>query len=281
MGQFIQFTKIDGAGNGFIFLDATREVPTFSLPELARAITNPHFGMGADGLVLISRSQDATARIDLYTPEGEKARFYGNSLRCAALFIRMIGLSDSKFMTVESPVGLHRITIDSYTGLNAVVTVDMRRPDFNATTLPPTRDEFGRVIMSAGENAFTIFPVSMGAPHGVVFTDDFSDSFFNTHAPLLSKNSRWPYIASIEFARKLGSGIYEGRIWEENIGETLASGTGACAIAAAAWLRGEKDPVVSIRLKGGTLSVTRDTDSGNFLLTGETALIGQGEFLFQ
>lgn len=274
----VQFTKLHGTGNSFICLDYTRCTPHDCLSDLASAITDCNKGIGADGMIVILPSETATVRMLLYNPDGTKANGYGNSLRCVALYARATGITSSSLITVETDNGIISTQIEKLSDRHAVVTVDMGYPDFNSPNLPVTRDAFGRVILTAGERAFTIFPVSMGYPHGIVFTDDLSDSNFLSNAPLISSHPRWPKNATVEFVHKTGNGLYDIRVWEPGHGETQACGTGACAVAAAAWLTGCTTPIVTMRLKGGILSVTRQPDSGNFMLTGPSTIVANGVF---
>lgn len=275
--NYLQFTKIQGAGNSFICIDHIHKPFVRDLASLAIQATSSGIGIGADGMIVMSHSGKATLRMALYNPDGSQAHSYGNSLRCAALYARAKGVTDSSLITVETDSGIMSARIENYSGLQATITVDMGHPDFNSPNLPLTRDTFGRVILTVGERAFTLFPVSIGEPHGVIFTDDLSDNNFLSYAPMVSRHSRWPKHAIVEFAKAtMIPGTYEMRTWEPVLQETPACGTGACAVAAAAWFTGCKTTTVNLQLPGGTLSVARHPDSGNFLLTGPAAIVADG-----
>lgn len=274
----IQFTKMQGAGNDYIYVDATRQCPDIDLPELARAVSSPHFGVGADGMVVILRSDNADLSMRMFNADGSEAEMCGNASRCVALYARERGLVDSDIMTLETRSGIKILTIGRTDGKITGITVDMGLPQFGADCLPGKRDDGLVVILTAGDEAFTVIPVSMGNPHGVIFTSDLSDRVVLGKGPLLESNPRWPEKANIEFAHRTSDSDIDMRVWERGTGETLACGTGACAVAAAAWKRGAKAKTLNIHLKGGSLNVSRDSSSGHLLLTGPAEFICDGVF---
>ncbi len=278
----IQFTKMHGAGKNYIFLDATRQFPVFDPSELADVISNAFFGVGADGLALIMPSESADLRMRLFNSDGSEVQMCGNAARCVALYAITRGLINSDSFTLETEAGRKSITIHRDDNNNIrTITVDMGKPMFVSPILvSQTDDGHNGAILITDDRAFTVVPVDMGNPHGVVFTDDLSDEAFFTYAPLLEKHSRWPEKANIEFARRINETEYEVRFWIKDFGERPASGTGACAVAAAARLLGNSSPRIKLTLPGGTLTVERNPETGSLVLEGKASFIADGTFYF-
>lgn len=271
-----------GAGNDYIYIDATRDYPSINAPELARKVSDRHFGVGADGLVIIMRSDEADLRMRMYNADGSEAQMCGNASRCIALLARSRGLVDSDTITLQTLAGIRTLRINRHAdGSFASVSVDMGCPAFRDSCLPAERDDHHghKLILATGEKAFTAVPVSVGNPHVVVFTDEITDELVNHYGPLLETHPRWPEKANIEFVRRISPSELEMRVWERGSGETMACGTGACAAAAAAWLLGADAPEIKVNLPGGVLRVSRDS-RGSLLLTGPAEFVADGVFYF-
>lgn len=271
-----------GAGNDYIYIDATREWPVFDLHLLVRKVSDRHFGIGADGLVVLLPSLRADLRMRMFNADGSEAQMCGNASRCIALFARSRGLVHDDTFTLETNAGIKALRINrGDNGAVHSVTVDMGTASFDDSCLPAERDDNARhkLILATGDKAFTTVPVSMGNPHGVIFTDEISDELVHKYGPLLENHSRWPEKANIEFVHRISPSEFEMRVWERGSGETLACGTGACAAAAAAWLLGSTAGEIHLHLPGGILTVSRD-DDGHILLTGPAAFVCDGVYYF-
>lgn len=277
----IQFTKMQGVGNDYIYVDATRNCPDFDMSDVAKAVSSPHFGVGADGMVVILPSENADLKMRMLNADGAETEMCSNALRCVALYARTRGLVESDVITIETQSGIKILTIGRTDGRMTDVTVDMGLPNFGAECLPGKRDDGLAVILTAGDEAFTVIPVSMGNPHGVIFTSELTDDLVLGKGALLENNPRWPHKANIEFATITSPYDINIRVWERSIGETLASDTAACAVAAAAWKRGVKVNMLNIHFKGGTLQVSKDSSSGHLMLKGGAEFICDGVFYYR
>lgn len=282
MNHSIQFTKMQSAGNDYIFIDATRREVELNLSLLSKQISDRHFGIGSDGLVIIMPSEKADIGLRMFNSDGSEAEMCGNGSRCAALFARQRGLIDKDDFTIETLSGVKSVKINRSSEKSASVTVNMGCPAFESLNLPQSRDdnESLKVILTADDKAFTVIPVSIGNPHGVIFTDDLSNESVGHYGPLLERNPRWPEKANIEFASLEGPGKYKMRVWERGSGETMACGSGAVATAAAAWRLGCEKDEIEISTKGGIMYARRNKD-GEILISGSAEFIADGIFYYQ
>lgn len=276
----LAFVKMHGAGNDYIYVDATRRVPE-SLPQFARAISDRHFGVGGDGLVLIMKSDKADFRMRMFNADGSEAQMCGNASRCVARFVYELGLTTNRVITLETLAGIKTLTINQNTdGSFESVTVDMGVPELRPERIPSAPvDESGEMTVTlADKTAYRLTPVSMGNPHGVIFTEAITDLQVLTHGPQLEVHPVWPEKSNIEFVRVISPEQIEMRVWERGTGETLACGTGACASVVASVLRGHTDRKVEVLLRGGRLSVEWNEESGHLLMTGGADFVAFGEY---
>lgn len=318
-----------GAGNDYIYIVCPEGViPAFSgnevvdaaiAPEmLAVEISDRHFGVGSDGLVLvIPGGKEADFRMRMFNNDGSEAQMCGNATRCIGRLVRELGLTDKNVVTLATKAGIKTIYIKSSDdGEIESIEVDMGQPVLDAEKVPargfstlaccgantvtrrdapasedPTGEDpasednntrYSVVRLKDGDREFKAACVSMGNPHGVIFLPEGTeadDELVLKSGPKFETADCWPEKANIEFIRKEAPGKFVGRVWERGSGETLACGTGACAVFAAAVAAGHHDPSqpAEIRLPGGTLTVRRD-ETGHLLLSGPTAIICSGDY---
>lgn len=279
----VRFTKMHGAGNDYIYIDATRETPE-NLPELSRRMSDPHFGIGSDGLVAVMPSDIADFRMRMFNSDGSEAEMCGNASRCIAKFVYEKGLTDKETLTLETLAGIKVLHLHVRDGIVASVTVDMGAPVLEPASVPVlSRDPKLRLAEeeTVDGRTYRITGVSMGNPHGVIFVDDINDDLVLRQGPLLEVAPIFPAKANIEFAEVLDRSTIRMRVWERGTGETLACGTGACATAVAAVLNGLTDREVDVRLRGGTLHIRWDEESGHVFMTGPAAFICDGIFYLE
>ena len=276
----VRFTKMHGAGNDYIYLDATGEMPE-DLPELSRRMSDPHFGVGSDGLVAVMTSDIADFRMRMFNSDGSEAEMCGNASRCIAKFVYEKGLTDSETVTLETLAGIKVLHLHVREGVVESVTVDMGAPVLEPASVPvQSLDPKLRLAEEETVDGRThrITGVSMGNPHGVIFVDEIDDDLVLRQGPLLEVAPIFPAKANIEFAKVLDRSTIEMRVWERGSGETLACGTGACATAVAAALNGLTGREVDVRLRGGTLHIRWDEADGHVFMTGPAAFICDGVF---
>ena len=255
-----KFIKMQGIGNDFVVFDCLDGSPVPEGEEVRR-LCDRRFGIGADGVIAILPSADADCRMRIFNADGSEAEMCGNGIRCVTKYLFSKGLVHGT-ARVDTLSGQKRLRFDADCSL---ITVDMGRPTAAAADL----------TVECESGTFRLTAVSVGNPHGVVFTDDLADSLVLEAGPEIEKHPIWPNKANIEFARLRADGGYDVRVWERGAGETLACGTGACAVAAAAAATGRGSFPFAIHLPGGTLLVDSDAD-GHILLTGPAEFVFMG-----
>ncbi|MDE6007258.1 MAG: diaminopimelate epimerase [Muribaculaceae bacterium] len=278
--NFISFSKMHGAGNDYIYIDATKEIPS-DLSGLAIKMSDVHFGIGSDGLVAIMLSDVADFRMRMFNSDGSEAEMCGNASRCVAKYVYEKGLTDSRTVTLETLAGIKILHLDVVDGKVVSVTVDMGAPEIRPDRIPVASSDPEKKVSELETVAGFSYPitgVSMGNPHGIIFVDEITDKQVLGEGPLLEVADIFPRKANIEFARVIDPNTIEMRVWERGTGETLACGTGACATAVAAVLNGLTERKVEMRLRGGTLHIFWDPETGHVLMTGPAAFICDGNF---
>lgn len=278
--QTIHFTKMHGAGNDYIYIDATKETPS-DLPLLARKMSDVHFGIGSDGLVAIMLSDVADFRMRMFNSDGSEAEMCGNATRCIAKYVYEKGLTDKEVVTLETLAGIIILHLDVEDGVVVSVTVDMGAPELTPAKIPVASSDPDIKISELenfGDFSYHVTGVSMGNPHAVIFVDEITDEQVLGRGPLLEVAGIFPRKANIEFAKVVDRNTIDMRVWERGTGETFACGTGACATAVAAVLNNLTDRKVVLRLRGGNLTIFWDPETDHVMMTGPAAFICDGVF---
>lgn len=276
----IAFSKMHGAGNDYIYIDATKQIPS-DLSDLARKMSDVHFGIGSDGLVAILNSDVADFRMRMFNSDGSEAEMCGNATRCIAKYVYEKGLTDKTTITLETLAGVKILYLSVSNGVVDSVTVDMGAPQLKPELVPVSSANTEvkiAEIETIGNKTYKITGVSMGNPHAVIFVDDITDEMVLEEGPVLEVAEIFPRKANIEFAKVIDRNKIEMRVWERGTGETFACGTGACATAVAGVLNGLTDRKVELKLKGGSLFINWDEETGHVLMTGPAAFICDGVF---
>jgi diaminopimelate epimerase len=278
----MKFTKLQGSGNDFVLVEANRARRNWS--KLAIAMCDRHFGVGADGLLLVSPSRVANLKMRVFDPDGSEARACGNGLRCLARYAFGKGRV-ARSLTVETIAGIRKIELQG--GKSDSFRVGMGEPKFEASEIPVEIELGKKLVDIKSMLGYTVTIegmelllnlVSMGNPHAVYFCPhpvvDFPLSYLG---PRIEHLPIFPDRVNFEVARVLEPGQVETRVWERGVGETLACGSGACAITVAAQLYGYVGNKVDIKLPGGTLVVEWDGAEEVFL-SGPAEIIFNGEW---
>lgn len=280
--ELIRFTKMHGIGNDYIYINCMESMPD-RLSELAEEMSDRHFGVGGDGIVLICPSDKADFRMRMFNNDGSEARMCGNASRCIARYVHDHKLTEKTRISLETLSGIKVLSLNMSTdGEVESVTVDMGEPELSTAEVPvrcaaermmetPVATSWGNVGVTA---------VSMGNPHGVVFVDRIEDVPFETLGPELEKHPMWPDRANIEFLQIISPSEVRMRVWERGTGETLACGTGACASAVAAALTGRCGREVTVHLRGGDLNI-RWAENNHVLMTGGATEVFEGNYYRQ
>lgn len=275
----IQFTKMHGIGNDYVYIDCMEREPE-RLEELAVEMSDRHTGVGGDGIILILPSQMADFKMRIFNADGSEAMMCGNGTRCIGKYVYDHGLTHKTEITLETLSGVKYLTL--YPGSDGKiesVTVDMGEPCLVPSEIP-VRAESNRDIQlsnSKGEK-FSVTAVSMGNPHGVIFADELSDELVHGTGREIEFHDIWPNRANIEFVKTLSATDVEMRVWERGSGETMACGTGACATAVACFLTGRTGREVTVHLLGGNLKIRWDELSGHVFMTGPAAEVFHGVY---
>lgn len=275
--QTFNFSKMHGAGNDYIYVNCFKE--TVENPNLtAKLVSDRHFGIGSDGLVLIKPSDKADFRMDMYNSDGTQAEMCGNATRCVGKYVYDRGLTDKTTVTLETLAGIKVLELNVQDGTVHSVRVNMGSPELNPKNIPikSDLDRFVAQEVSVGGKMYAVTGVSMGNPHAVTFIDDVSGLDIEKIGPVFETHELFPKRINTEFAKVRDRHTIEMRVWERGAGETLACGTGACATMVAAILNGFTDDEADLVLLGGTLHIKWDREDNNVYMTGPAAFVFDG-----
>jgi diaminopimelate epimerase len=288
MGFSMNFTKLQAAGNDFILVETSDTNRNWS--PVAVAVCDRHFGVGADGLLLLLPSAMADFGMRIFNPDGSEAEACGNGLRCLAKYVVNRGLADigAKEISVETIAGIRKAKIYKARGEVVTIQVSMGTPKLGAKDIPVAIAEGDRGLVDikpmlsytvrVEDRKLLLNFASIGNPHAVYFSQDpVADFPLSRIGPKVERLSIFPNRINFEVARVVNRQRIEARVWERGVGETLACGSGACAIAVAAQLRGYIDNKVDIKLPGGILKVEWD-GVGEIFLSGPAEIVFTGEW---
>ncbi len=301
----MKFTKMQGLGNDYVYvncLEGRLENPS----EMAKLVSDRHFGIGSDGLILIRPSDAADFEMEMYNADGSRGEMCGNGIRCVAKYVYDYGLTDKTSISVETLGGIKYLELTVEDGMVSLVRVDMGRPKLEAAEIPIlceavteecVVDEdsvlgggYAEDIVKIGDcrkvinepivvdgMEYRITGVSMGNPHAVVFLEDVEGLEIEKIGPKFENHERFPKRINTEFVRVIDRETIEMRVWERGSGETLACGTGACAAAVASILNGLAEHKVTVKLRGGDLLVEWEEETGKVYMTGPAVTVFEGE----
>ncbi len=276
----LEFTKMHGAGNDFVVLDAIRHALPGDLEALSQRLADRHFGVGADQILVVQPASDPAAdfRMDIYNADGSQVEMCANGIRAFYKYLRDHGHTTRDEVGVETLSGVVR---PRRAGPDRV-TVDMGRPVLEPAKIPTT---LGRgdgpvldVDLEAAGRTLRVSSASMGNPHAVVVVDDPEAYPVEEVGPAIEHHPAFPNRVNVEFVRIVDRGRIEQRTWERGTGETLACGSGACAVAVVSMLRGVVDRRVTIALRGGDLAIEWPDDGAHVMMTGPAAEVFSGRW---
>jgi diaminopimelate epimerase len=277
----IQFTKMHGLGNDYLVVDAMQESPSESkLSALAKALSDRHFGVGADGLILVLPSRAADFRMRIFNSDGSEAEMCGNGIRLFAKFVYERGHTKAKDLEVETLAGIVRPRLRVRGGRVTSVRVDMGEPRLARSEIPMKGTDEAQVVnerLRVGGRRYQITAVSMGNPHCVMFVEDVDRARVGEIGPAIERHDLFPKRTNVEFAQVVGDGQIRMRVWERGAGETLACGTGASAVLVAAVLNGLAPRKAVVHLRGGDLKVSWNREDNHVFIEGPAAEVFTGE----
>ena len=264
----MKFTKMQGTGNDYVYINCFEE--TVERPEeLAVKVSDRHFGIGSDGLILICPSGQADCRMKMFNADGSESEMCGNGIRCVGKFVYDHHIVEKKEFDVETKAGIKHLKVTDEGGQAALITVDMGIPEVTGDVPEP--------IVVDGRS-YEFIGISMGNPHAIYYMDEIDDLDLEAIGPAFETHERFPERTNSEFIQVVDRSHLRMRVWERGSGETWACGTGATASAVASVLSGRTENTVEVELKGGTLQITWDRESGHVYMTGPAVEVFQGEF---
>jgi len=275
----IDFIKMHGAGNDYVYLDLIKNKYNLDFGKLSKKISDRHIGVGSDGLVLILKKNDHF-QMRMFNADGSEAEMCGNAIRCVAKYLYDYGYTDSELIKIDTLAGLKEVRIESKNqdGKVETVKVNMGEPILNGRDIPVNYD--GEPVTDLVVLGYRGTAVSMGNPHIVIIVDEITDKHVLVDGPQIEKHPLFPERTNVEFIKILDRSNIQMRVWERGSGETLACGTGACASAVACILNGLTDSIINVHLKGGILKIEWNGPGTPVYMTGPAELVFTGTYFY-
>ena len=276
----MKFTKMQGIGNDYVYVDCFQE--TVNNPSaVAKFVSDRHFGIGSDGLILVKPSDVADCEMDMYNLDGSQGAMCGNGIRCVAKFAYDKGIVHKKNISVATKSGIKYLELTVKNNKVSSVKVNMGSPILNAKTIPVVSEK-EQVInepLIVNGKTYHITAVSMGNPHAIVYMDDVENLDIAEIGPAFENHINFPDRINTEFVKVIDRHTLQMRVWERGSGETLACGTGACAVAVASTLNGlvDEDVPVTVKLLGGNLEILWNRQENLVYMTGPATTVFEGE----
>ena len=277
----IKFTKMQGLGNDYVYIDAIHQNINQESSSLAQFVSNRNFGVGSDGLILICKSEVADFKMRMFNSDGSEAEMCGNGIRCVGKFVYDKGLTDKTEVSIETFAGIKVLQLNVKDGKVETVRVDMGEPILEPDKIPviSTENPVTNLKAIAEGKDFTFTCVSMGNPHAITIVEDVQNFDVNKYGKVLEIDKQFPKRINVEFAQIVDEENIKMRVWERGAGETLACGTGACATAVACYLNGYTKRNVTIELLGGKLFIEWNKENNHVYMTGPAVTVFEGELL--
>ena len=275
----MKFTKMQGAGNDYVYVNCLEEQVS-NPAEVSKYVSDRHFGIGADGLILIKPSERADFEMAMYNADGSQGEMCGNAIRCVAKYVYDRGMTDKRQISIDTLAGIKYLELFLENGKVSRVKVDMGAPRLAAAEIPVKADT-EQVINAPIEvegKTYEMTAVSMGNPHCVVFLEeDVRELNLAAIGPAFENHPRFPKRINTEFVNVIDKSALSMRVWERGSGETLACGTGSCATAVAAILNGKTGAEVTVQLMGGELEIAWAGGDAPVYMTGPAVTVFDGE----
>lgn len=274
----MKFTKMHGCGNDYVYIDTTVQTVQ-DRPALAKKVSARHFGIGADGLICIDKSDVADFKMDMYNADGSQGKMCGNGIRCVAKYVYDRGMTDKTELTIETGSGVKPLKLTVEDGKVKSVRVCMGAPEFRPERIPVKAqgENFIMKPIEVGGVRWEATCVSMGNPHAVVFVDNVDWLDLEEIGPGFENHPMFPEQVNTEFVQVIDDHTLKMRVWERGTGETLACGSGSSASLAAAVVCGKSAPKVKMLLRGGELEIEWDRTENLIYMTGPAVTVFDGE----
>ena len=273
----MKFTKMHGLGNDYVYVNCFEE-KIDNPPAVARFVSDIHFGIGSDGLIMINPSKTADFEMEMYNADGSRGEMCGNGIRCVAKYVYDYGLTDKTQISVETLGGIKYLDLAVEDGKVSLVKVDMGKPELEADLIPiiSEREQVIDEPIEVDGKEYHMTGVSMGNPHAVIYVDDVKGLDLEKIGPKFENHERFPKRINTEFVHCIDRQTVEMRVWERGSGETLACGTGACAVAVSSILNNLTDTQVTVKLLGGDLQIEWDREKDRVFMTGPATVVFDG-----
>lgn len=273
----IKFTKMHGLGNDYVYIDAINQ-NIENESSLAEFVSNRHFGIGSDGLILICKSDIADFRMRMFNSDGSEAEMCGNGIRCVGKFVYDKGLTNKTTVKIETLAGIKTLNLNTMNGKVKTVRVDMGEPILEPEKIPVVSNEkpVKNLNLKAEGKEFKFTCVSMGNPHAITIVDNTENFDVEKYGKVLEIDKAFPKKTNVEFAQIVDRQNIKMRVWERGSGETLACGTGACATLVACSLNGLTEKKANIELLGGTLEIEWNKEDNHIYMTGPAVTVFEG-----
>lgn len=274
----MKFTKMHGIGNDYVYVNCFKE--TVENPsEVAIKVSNRHFGIGSDGLILIKPSEVADGKMEMYNADGSQGAMCGNGIRCVAKYMYDYGITDKTSISVETKSGIKYLDLTLKNGKVDTVKVNMGAPILKASEIPVVskKEQVISELVTVDGKEWKITCVSMGNPHAITYIDDVKHLEIEKIGPKFENHAIFPDRVNTEFVHVIDRNTVEMRVWERGSGETYACGTGACAVAVSSILNGLTEEEVTVKLLGGDLKIFWDRKENRVYMTGSATTVFDGE----
>ena len=274
----MKFTKMHGIGNDYVYVNCFEE-SVKNPAEVSKFVSDRHFGIGSDGLILISPSAIADFRMNIYNADGSQAEMCGNGIRCVAKYVYDYGLTDKTEISVETLAGIKYLRLQVENGKVASVEVNMGAPILEPKENPVAVEESPvvNVPVEVKGKISHMTCVSMGNPHAIIFMNNVKDLDIAAIGPYFENHTVFPKRTNTEFVEVLDRNTVNMRVWERGSDETLACGTGACATTVACILNDKTENEVTVHLLGGDLKIRWDREANQVYMTGQATVVFDGE----
>lgn len=274
----MKFTKMQGLGNDYIYVDCTQK--SIDNPsEVAKKVSDRHFGIGSDGLVLILPSNKADFSMRMFNSDGSEAEMCGNAIRCVGKYVYDNKLTDKSKISIETLAGIKVLDLKIEDNKVAVVRVDMGEPILTPKEIPVEgeKNRFISESVEIDEQIYKVTAVSMGNPHAITYVEDVENFPLDQVGPKMETHKIFPRKVNSEFVQVIDKSVLKMRVWERGAGETLACGTGACATLVASVLNGIAERKATIKLLGGDLFIEWSEEDNHVYMTGPAVKVFDGE----
>lgn len=282
----IQFTKMHGLGNDYLFINCIENknyIEKENIPRITRYLCNRNFGVGADGIILINKSKIADFKMDIYNSDGSKAQMCGNGIRCFAKYVYDNKLIEKKEIKIETLCGIKTAYIIESTMNRYIqeIKIDMGEAIFEKEKIPvisqESENKLVKINLKVLDKNLQAYCVSIGNPHTILFCENVDNIPIKEYGSLIEKDKHFPEKTNVEFVQVLGSSSIKMRVWERGSGETYACGTGACAVSVVCNQLGFTRKNVMVYLKGGELKINLDEKTNKIYMTGIATKVFDGE----